>query len=41
MLHDYLLEEKLPLFWCAGCGNGIVLQDTREHRDRYRHRLLG
>lgn len=22
---DYLLEEKLPLFWCSGCGNGIVL----------------
>lgn len=22
---DYLLEEKLPLFWCAGCGDGIVL----------------
>lgn len=26
MLQDYLLEEKMPLFWCAGCGNGIVLQ---------------
>ena len=25
MVHDYLLEEKLPHFWCAGCGNGIVL----------------
>lgn len=22
---DYLLEERLPLFWCSGCGNGIVL----------------
>ena len=22
---DYLLEERLPLFWCPGCGNGIVL----------------
>ncbi len=22
---DYLLKEKLPLFWCAGCGNGNVL----------------
>lgn len=22
---DYLFEEKLPLFWCAGCGDGIVL----------------
>lgn len=25
MREDYLLEEKLPHFWCAGCGNGIVL----------------
>lgn len=24
-LEDYLLEERLPLFWCPGCGNGIVL----------------
>ena len=23
---DYLLKEKFPLFWCKGCGNGIVLQ---------------
>lgn len=22
---DYLIKEKLPVFWCAGCGNGIVL----------------
>jgi 2-oxoglutarate ferredoxin oxidoreductase subunit beta len=22
---DYLLKEKLPLFWCGGCGNGNVL----------------
>jgi len=22
---DYLVKEKLPLFWCAGCGNGNVL----------------
>lgn len=22
---DYLIKEKLPLFWCAGCGNGTVL----------------
>ncbi len=22
---DYLLKDKLPLFWCAGCGNGNVL----------------
>ena len=26
MYKDYLLEEKMPLFWCAGCGNGITLQ---------------
>lgn len=25
MICDYLVEEKLPQFWCAGCGNGIVL----------------
>jgi 2-oxoglutarate ferredoxin oxidoreductase subunit beta len=23
---EYLVNEKLPLFWCKGCGNGIVLQ---------------
>lgn len=34
MLHDYLLEEKLPLFWCAGCGNGIVLQAILRNIDR-------
>ncbi|WP_236914885.1 2-oxoacid:ferredoxin oxidoreductase subunit beta [Clostridium sp. Cult2] len=22
---DYLIKEKLPVFWCAGCGNGVVL----------------
>jgi 2-oxoglutarate/2-oxoacid ferredoxin oxidoreductase subunit beta len=22
---DYLVKEKMPLFWCAGCGHGIVL----------------
>lgn len=22
---EYLVKEKLPLFWCAGCGNGSVL----------------
>jgi len=22
---DYLHKQKLPLFWCAGCGNGNVL----------------
>lgn len=25
MIGDYLLEENLPHFWCAGCGSGIVL----------------
>lgn len=24
--NDYLIKEKLPLFWCKGCGNGTVLQ---------------
>lgn len=23
---DYLLEERLPHFWCPGCGNGIILK---------------
>lgn len=22
---DYLLKDKLPVFWCGGCGNGNVL----------------
>jgi len=22
---DYLVKDKMPLFWCSGCGNGIVL----------------
>ncbi|MCL6451175.1 MAG: 2-oxoacid:ferredoxin oxidoreductase subunit beta [Acetobacteraceae bacterium] len=22
---DYLIEEAMPLFWCRGCGNGIIL----------------
>lgn len=22
---DYLKTEKFPLFWCPGCGNGVVL----------------
>lgn len=34
MLNDYLLEEKLPLFWCAGCGNGIVLQAILRNMDK-------
>jgi 2-oxoglutarate ferredoxin oxidoreductase subunit beta len=25
MFEDYLVQEKLPLFWCPGCGDGIVL----------------
>ena len=23
---DYMLFDKLPHTWCAGCGDGIVLQ---------------
>ena len=34
MLMDYLLEEKLPLFWCSGCGNGIVLQSIVRNIDQ-------
>lgn len=25
MSKEYLVEEKFPLFWCQGCGSGIVL----------------
>jgi len=27
MMHykDYLVQDRLPLFWCPGCGHGIVL----------------
>ena len=34
MLQDFLLEEKLPHFWCAGCGNGIVLHAILNSIDR-------
>lgn len=34
MLNDYLVEEKLPTFWCAGCGDGIVLRAILEDFDK-------
>ena len=34
MRSDYLLEEKLPHFWCAGCGNGIVLASIIRNMDK-------
>lgn len=34
MVMDYLLEEKFPLFWCAGCGNGIVLHSIVRNIDQ-------
>lgn len=34
MLRDFLLEEKLPLFWCPGCGNGVVLQSVLRNIDK-------
>lgn len=34
MIQDYLLEEKLPHFWCAGCGNGIVLHAILDCMDK-------
>lgn len=34
MLKDFLYEEKLPHFWCAGCGNGIVLHAVLNCVDR-------
>ncbi|MCL4423981.1 MAG: thiamine pyrophosphate-dependent enzyme, partial [Firmicutes bacterium] len=24
-LEEYLVRESLPVFWCPGCGNGIIL----------------
>ncbi len=33
MFKDYLVTEKLPLFWCAGCGDGIVLQSLLRNMD--------
>ena len=29
---DYLKTEKFPLFWCPGCGNGVVLDRWGELR---------
>ena len=47
---QYLRLDKFPLFFCAGCGDGIVLKATlrdRPHRagqeqgdDGLGHRLL-
>lgn len=34
MLQDYLLDEKFPHFWCAGCGNGIVLHAILRNMDK-------
>ncbi len=34
MIRDYLLVEKLPLFWCAGCGDGVVLQSIMRSIDK-------
>ncbi|QAT48368.1 2-oxoacid:ferredoxin oxidoreductase subunit beta [Caproiciproducens sp. NJN-50] len=34
MLQDYLLKEKMPHFWCSGCGNGIVLQSLLRNVDK-------
>lgn len=35
MLRDYLREEKLPLFWCPGCGNGVVHQAILRNMDAH------
>ena len=34
MINDYLLIEKFPLFWCAGCGNGIALHAIIRNMDK-------
>lgn len=36
MYQDYLVKEKMPLFWCAGCGDGIVLQSILRSMDQHR-----
>ena len=36
MYKDYLVKEKMPLFWCAGCGDGIVLQSILRSMDQHR-----
>ncbi|TYP59858.1 thiamine pyrophosphate-dependent enzyme [Thermosediminibacter litoriperuensis] len=25
-IFDYIIEERLPFFWCEGCGNGIIIK---------------
>ncbi|HHW02739.1 MAG TPA: 2-oxoacid:ferredoxin oxidoreductase subunit beta [Thermoanaerobacterales bacterium] len=25
-IFDYIIEDRLPFFWCEGCGNGIILK---------------
>ena len=35
MIRDYIIEKKLPLFWCAGCGNGIVFQSILRSMDKH------
>ena len=34
MIQDYLRVEKLPHFWCSGCGAGIVLQAILRNIDK-------
>ena len=34
MYQDYLVKEKMPLFWCPGCGDGIVLQSILRNMDQ-------
>lgn len=37
MMKDYLKEEKLPHFWCAGCGNGIALGSLLRAMDKHHY----
>lgn len=34
MVEDYLVKEKMPFFWCAGCGDGIVLHSIFRNMDK-------
>ena len=37
---DYMIFDKLPHTWCAGCGHGIILQaiaDALAHKPLQHH----
>jgi len=30
LIYKYMRPEHLPLIWCAGCGNGIIMRDVAQ-----------